>query len=353
MRIAVIGPQYPDSLERNIAFTLREMGHKVFTIDDHHGLISSKLLRVHDRRVFGYLRSVELALMRGSLGFERWVYRRVCAHIQRFRPEVVISVTGQMPPSVVEELKQRTEATMVVWWQDAVSNLGRQYLLAAPYDFLFFKDRYVVTECRNKLGKNNVYFLPECCNPAWHRRVRLSDKERAYYECDIAIAGSMYWNRVLLLETLLGHNYSIKIWGGSVPKWLKSPVLRFHQGRYVAELEKAKAFNAAKIVLSNFHIAEVTSFSGRVFEVAGCGAFQLCEYRAGLEEFFEIGWEIDVFHNTDELVEKVDYYLAHPREREVMADRAYERAQRDHTYQRRLSHMLAIIESMRCAGKTP
>ena len=41
MRILVVGPQFPDSFARNIAVTLRDMGHDVISEDGatirHHG----------------------------------------------------------------------------------------------------------------------------------------------------------------------------------------------------------------------------------------------------------------------------------------------------------------------------
>src|SRR3989338_8690872 len=55
---------------------------------------------------------------------------------------------------------------------------------------------------------------------------------------------------------------------------------------------------------------------GKVFEYTMCGGFALCEYAPGLEHFFEIGKEIDIFHDKEELLEKVKYYLVHEEERE-------------------------------------
>src|SRR5258706_2017861 len=73
--------------------------------------------------------------------------------------------------------------------------------------------------------------------------------------------------------------------------------------------------------------------------IALCGSFVLPEYAPGIEKLFEIGSEIDVFHDQQQLLEKVRYYLDREGEREEMAKRAHARALRDYdelTYVRKL-----------------
>ena len=74
----------------------------------------------------------------------------------------------------------------------------------------------------------------------------------------------------------------------------------------------------------------VRQVKGRCQMVALCGSFVLSEYAPGLEKFFDIGSEIDVFNDADELVEKIRFYLANEEKREQMARRAHERALRDY-----------------------
>jgi spore maturation protein CgeB len=56
-----------------------------------------------------------------------------------------------------------------------------------------------------------------------------------------------------------------------------------------------------------------------------------------LEEFFKIGKEIVCYHDPADLVDKVKYYLAHDTERERIQQAGYQRALRDHTWQKRLA----------------
>lgn len=69
---------------------------------------------------------------------------------------------------------------------------------------------------------------------------------------------------------------------------------------------------------------------GRCTKIALCGSFVLSEYAPGLERLFEIGTEIDVFHDVAELAVKVRYYLDNESLRETMAARAHARARREY-----------------------
>ena len=86
---------------------------------------------------------------------------------------------------------------------------------------------------------------------------------------------------------------------------------------------------------------------GKCFEHTVCGSFTLCEYAPGLEHFFEVGKEIDVFYNKEELLEKVKYYLKHEEERESIARRGYERAKRDYDAKLAVPKLLSTIDELR------
>jgi hypothetical protein len=70
----------------------------------------------------------------------------------------------------------------------------------------------------------------------------------------------------------------------------------------------------------------IRGVKGRCQIVALCGSFVLSEYAPGIEKLFEIGAEIDVFHDSAELVDKIRFYLANETRREEMAARAHARA---------------------------
>jgi spore maturation protein CgeB len=94
----------------------------------------------------------------------------------------------------------------------------------------------------------------------------------------------------------------------------------------------------------------VNQMKARVFEVPGAGGFLLTEHAPGLERWFAIGEEVDVFTDADSLAERIRFYLAHPQRRDDMARRAHARTREEHTYRQR---MRAVVEFARGLAAPP
>ncbi len=75
----------------------------------------------------------------------------------------------------------------------------------------------------------------------------------------------------------------------------------------------------------------IRDIKGRPFEVASVGGFILSEYFSGLEYMFEIGKEIEVFYDTDDLIEKVKFYLDNDSLREKIAYNGYLKVKSDYS----------------------
>jgi spore maturation protein CgeB len=330
MKILVAGPQFPDSFARNIVVTLERMGHQATKVRGvrtrHHG-------RKLATAFWAYLPKAIPSL-------EKKLFREVVQKAASMQPDLVLVTYGSMPPRVVSDLKRVCAARIICWFTDPASNLYRYYLLASDFDFVFLKEPFLVRVARDKLGLN-AFYLPECCNPVWHRPIALNAGDRKKYGCDLAAQGSLHYYRARMLETFA--DYELKIWGRNCPAWLDSPVKNRYPNRFIAEGEKAKAFGSAKIVVNTLQCAEIEGVNCTLFEAAGCGAFQIADWKPALPGLFEPEREIVTFRTRRELKEKADYYLAHPGERREIAARACARAHRDHTYEKRLQKMFEVL----------
>ncbi len=342
-KIVVVGPQHPDTLPKSVYETLKDMGYDVRSVDEREMLGISHRRDLEKKGRLGFWTKLKIKVIESAIKnipeFELKVYSRLAGTIEELQPDLIITHSAWIPPQIIARLKNNTQAVIVSWFPDHPANLGRQYLLAAPYDFLFFKDKWLV-DLAKRIGKN-AFYLPEACMPKWHKKIELSDEEKEVYGCDVTTAGNMYYYRVIIFERLI-KKFSVKLWGGGIPRWIDSPVRNAYQGISVTELEKSKAFNGAKIVVNTFQ-GEVFGVNQRLFEIAGCGGFQICEHRDEVEDFFDIGKEIITFRNLDELEKKTEYYLAHPEERRKIADAAYKKARKEYTFQKRLEEMFRII----------
>ena len=106
--------------------------------------------------------------------------------------------------------------------------------------------------------------------------------------------------------------------------------------------DMVNAINSYKIHF-NKNIADDINY--RTFETTGCGTFLLTNYTPGLEKLFDIGKEIVVYNDLNDLDNKVKYYLENEEEREKIANAGYERSKTDHTYYERAKTLVDIINN--------
>jgi hypothetical protein len=109
-----------------------------------------------------------------------------------------------------------------------------------------------------------------------------------------------------------------------------------------------KAYASTKISIGdtlcmNFDYPDY--FSDRIFNQQGSASFTIAPYIRGIEDLYEIGKEIVTFQfgNFDDLKHKIDYYLAHPKERNDIRIAGYLRTKKDHTYRSRMQTILSTI----------
>lgn len=330
MKILLVGPQYPDSFAFSIAANLLAMGHDVAAVDGIHAAH-------HRSRASNWVRK---NLSRALPAVETGRFRQVLEAARRFDPVLILVTIPAMPPQIVSELKAICAARVVCWYTDSIANLDRQYLLASPFDAVFSKEPFLVRMLKDKLGIR-AYYLPECCNPLAYSRPLLTVGDRNKFGCDLATMGSLHYYRARMVDLFDG--YDIKMWGRNSPPWLTSPIKKYYMNQYIAESDKAKALAAAKIVLTTINFMEIEGVNAALFETAGCGAFQIADWKPTLPRLFEPEREIVTFRTRKELKEKVDFYLARPQEREEIADRAYTRVRSEHTYENRLNQLFEIL----------
>lgn len=334
MKILVIGKFYTEGFATHIAETLTGMEHEVKRFEP--GL---KLGTLDSRfgQGINHLRSIFHSSLDNLPAVRAHRMRTLWQMTEQGPLDLVIVCHDFLWPNEVAELKRRTGAIVAMWFPDALVNFGKGFFMNAPYDGLFFKDPYIVHVLADVLD-SPVFYLPECFNPERHC---LLDTEvpGEEYRCDITTAGNSHSWRIAFYKNLA--EYDVKFWGQSAPLWMPvGPVAKMHQGRIVLNQEKARAFLGAKMVVNNLHPGEIWGLNARAFEAAGIGAFQMVNWRPGLDQLFTDGEEIISFQKMDHLRDKVDYWLNHPQERLAIANAGKKRAHAEHTYRLRLSLLI-------------
>lgn len=98
-------------------------------------------------------------------------------------------------------------------------------------------------------------------------------------------------------------------------------------------------YNACRINFNATSRQMSESVNQRVFDVPASGSFLLTDHQEALHELFDVGREIIVYTNRNEIPDLVKFYLKHPDERQRVAMRGRERILKEHTYKHRLVRM--------------
>ncbi len=105
-----------------------------------------------------------------------------------------------------------------------------------------------------------------------------------------------------------------------------------------------KAINSGKIYLSFAEtVAGYNNVKVGLFEAMACNTFVITRYMDELNNYFKIGKEVVCYHNEDELVNLIKYYLSHEEEREQIRQTSYKRFLQEHTYHKRAEKILDDI----------
>lgn len=172
--------------------------------------------------------------------------------------------------------------------------------------------------------------IPNVLLTQWAANSETLREPLAAAECEYSVSfvGAAHGNRKRRIEELRKRGIEVSCFGHG---WPAGPV----------RAEDMPRIMQSSIISLNFANSKGgNQIKARTFEVPGAGGFLLTEYAPGLEKFYAIGKEIEVFRGTDELVEKINYYLVHLEERDSMAHAGFERTSREHTYEIRMKEVL-------------
>ncbi len=354
--------------EYNLHDTLVEMGHEVikFTRDVTWHFTRYKNYRSSSKEMeqfLNYRKELQTALVREIAAEHRKA--RIGLFFSYFWSEIC-------DPGTIEEIKA-LGITTVNWF----CNASYQFPLVAPlaphYDFCLVPEKFRLKDYA-EAGARPIY-CQEAANPAVYRPYNLPK------EFDVTFVGQAYGDRPAYVAYLLGKGFDVRVWGHG---WLDySPEARVSRmkplrrmihavrkkvlppgrqardagsedlarvkelpsrvlGGVLSDEEMIRMYSRSRINLGFSTCGDTHEGATRIlqvrlrdFEVPMSGGFYMVEYMEELEEFFDVGREIVCYTSPSDLAEKIEYYLRHESEREVIARAGLERCRRDHTWQRR------------------
>lgn len=139
--------------------------------------------------------------------------------------------------------------------------------------------------------------------------------------------------------SLISKKHSVKLYTHQPTPEL--PMVQ-NMGQVDYESQMPKVFMAGRINLNITLRSIVSGIPLRAMDIMGAGGFLLTNYQADFEEYFKPGEDYVYYEGMEDLVDKIDYYLAHDEEREQIAASGCKKAREEHSYGKHLTEMLDI-----------
>lgn len=246
--------------------------------------------------------------------------------------------------------------TTVNWYCNASYQLDLVSAIAPRYDYCLVPEKFRLDDYR-ALGARPLY-CQEAANPAVYRPYPV------HCEFDVTFVGQCYADRSDYVFWLRDRGVDVRVWG---PRWefhtqrrSRNPLKRWRArtrglpphviGGVLSDADLVAMYSRSKINLGFSTCGETHSNGERIvqirlrdFEVPMSGGFYLVEHLDELQEFFEVGREIETYRSREELLDKIRFYLANDAARDRIRRAGRARCLRDHTWEQRFADVFNRI----------
>jgi len=207
------------------------------------------------------------------------------------------------------------------------------------YDKYFIWSKQLKKKIKDK-ESIPTYYLPFAADLELHNKTYFNNLDTKY---GVTFIGNWDEEREKWLSEiknkqkliLFGNNWSFK---------LKSKELLKCASGAIINNEFVKVAQQSIINLNILRIQNKNSNNMRTFELPASGGFCLHEYSEEVEELFEEGKEIEFYRNSQELNDKIDFYINNPESAKKIAENGYNRLiSSNYTYDKRVDQILEIV----------
>lgn len=321
------------------SYNLKQLGHKAIDI-----IANDEVSQLQWAKEHGYLyNSFNLLDKLRILPYAH----RLLGHSQRLQQITLAQINSYKPDVVyLQDLSFFTPANLKIIKKNAL--LVGQIACPLParkqlkqFDLILTSFPHYVPMFR-QIGIKSEYF-----RIGFEPRVlkKVGKQKREY---DVTFIGSFspYHQKGTRILESLARKIPIHVWGQGLEYLsLTSPLRKnYHGGAWGLEMYKILA--KSKIVI-NRHISSSGKYANnmRLYESTGMGAMLITDAKENLSDLFEIDQEVVTYCDTTDLLNKVQYYLNHEKERAQIARAGQKRTLREHTYQSRMKELVAIFNN--------
>ena len=267
--------------------------------------------------------------------------RQVFKYAKNVKPDILMIFKGRLiSPSTIKKIKKLGIKT-VMWHPDVRYEVEKWVFKRARVCDYFFHVTYGALEQYQKAGIKNIYWLSEGCDPFIHKPIKVKSNEKKYFGSDVAFIGHPTPPREKFMQDLIEGDIDIKVWHHN---WKSISKYRQCMNKWLDLVGFGKVCNSTKIMIGNDRWSRLErSLSMRSFMIMGYGGFLLTNHTKGIEKVFKPRVHLDVYENTKDLIEKIEYYLRNEKERLKIQKRGHEEVYKKHTFVHRLNKMFDVM----------
>ncbi|MBF2067330.1 MAG: glycosyltransferase [Calothrix sp. C42_A2020_038] len=316
----------------------------------------------------------------------RWMNRRLIEVVKAEKPDLMFTClyTDQFDPKTIRYISKKTNTVTLNWFCDDHWRFDDFSQYWAPCF------NWVVTTDQSALSKYAAIGYKNVIKSQWGSNHFLYKKLDLPLKYDVTFVGQAHGDRKQVIEQLQQAGIKVEAWGNgwengrvsqaemieifnssrinlnltnaSVPQSPK-PYSRYLSSFPLKLIFRVSAKTPLKKWLNYDNVGELIEklipaaagnsqsstqqysqqIKGRNFEVPSCGGLILTSPADNLEDYYILGQEIICFDDTNDLINKIKYYLEYEQERHAIAQAGYERTLKEHTYTERFNSIFKHI----------
>jgi spore maturation protein CgeB len=259
---------------------------------------------------------------------------------QRVDLVIIPNMYYEIGISFLRKLNAQGIRSLVVFFDDST-----RFELVSRY-YIGMCDYILTQEGKPALKYYNPYDVNVSAFPCFpsvthYNKILSLDEKESSETYEVSFVGAKIADRSSYQRVLNDSGIEFAFFGSGWPR-----------GR-ISQKDMINVFHTSKISLNfvkNIDPDAPKQLKARAFEVVLAGGFLLTEQDDYLCEYFTVGEEIDVFLTPEECLQKVEYYLAHPKVREKMRRKAMIKCQEALNFESAWSSYLTKIKDMSQKG---
>jgi spore maturation protein CgeB len=267
------------------------------------------------------------------------------------KPDFVLILSGTNILPSIQEILSNYKTILWLWdscrrWSSLEKFTTRiDEIFCFEYsDIQYLQDKYNIVAKYLHLGVNEKIYFPADCKKdidisfvGWTSKERLAILEKV---CELAckknlsvkIGGPFHDNRHFWKKYLFGYR--------------QKNLAHFLENRMFSPYEVADLYRRSKICL-NINVSEHHSLNPRTFEICATKSFQMMNSGQNSNGLMNLETDLATFDSAEDLIEKIEFYLAHEELREKIALAGYNSVMKNCTLKKSVEKLLTESEIIR------